>query len=356
MYIDPHVHCRDEEQSDKETIQHALSVAEKAGVDAIFDMPNTTRPIISRQRVVKRFELAKAANSPVFYGVYVGLTSDPNQIREAVRTSREFFPRPEDSFGVIGLKLFAGKSVGNLAVIDEKSQRQIYQELGKLNYQEVLAVHCEKEALIKPELWDSRVLYSHSLARPPEAELESIKDQVNFAQSAGFRGTLHIAHISTPESVDYLSRVKGDVRTGGVCSSLKITCGATPHHLFLHNRIPQCLGKKLFLKVNPPLREEEEQKELLKRLGQGKIDWIETDHAPHTVNEKLQEPFMSGIPGLDQWPVIPVYLKNKGLSEEQIADLTFNNVSKTFGLERIISKSKRAEEVGGTYPTSPYYK
>ena len=49
MYIDPHVHCRDGKQAYKETVKHALLVAQRAGVDAIFDMPNTDPPIINEK-------------------------------------------------------------------------------------------------------------------------------------------------------------------------------------------------------------------------------------------------------------------------------------------------------------------
>ena len=91
MYIDSHVHCRDGKQAYKETVRHALAVAENAGVDAIFDMPNTEPPIITREQVIERLKLADSFNSNVFYGLYVGLTSDISQIKEAVKIHREFF-------------------------------------------------------------------------------------------------------------------------------------------------------------------------------------------------------------------------------------------------------------------------
>ena len=108
MYIDAHVHLRDFRQSHKETISHGLEVAVDSGVDAVFDMSNTDPPILTRDVVIDRLRVARAANIPsVFYGVYMGLTTDPEQIKGAVEAYREF---PQ----VIGMKLYAGHSVRTL--------------------------------------------------------------------------------------------------------------------------------------------------------------------------------------------------------------------------------------------------
>jgi dihydroorotase-like cyclic amidohydrolase len=75
--IDPHVHCRDWGQSYKETIAHALSVAERVGLSGIFDMPNTSPPINSRALIEKRLSDARGVSSPVFYGIYAYSTPFP---------------------------------------------------------------------------------------------------------------------------------------------------------------------------------------------------------------------------------------------------------------------------------------
>ena len=54
-------------------------------------------------------------------------------------------------------------------------------------------------------------------------------------------------------------------------------------------------------KMNPPLRAEEDRRELLAALADGTIDAIATDHAPHNTDEKCVEfshaPF--GVVGLE---------------------------------------------------------
>jgi dihydroorotase len=325
--IDPHVHCRDWAQSHKETIAHALSVAERTGLSGIFDMPNTFPPINSREFVKKRLADAYKTNSPVFYGVYAGITSNPNQIREIVKAQREFFPN------VVGLKMFAGHSVGNLGIIKEEEQRVVYQTLSDEGYDGVLVVHCEKESLLKPNLWNPLNPKSHSYARPNESEVESVRDQIDFATEYQFIGMLHITHISVPESVALVDRARqrGD---------MGISCGLTPHHCLLsYDLIPESKDGLVY-KVNPPLRDENSSGKMLELLRQGKIDWIETDHAPHTLKEKTGEAFdanekpryMSGFPGLPFYPHFIDYLRRNGFSEERIRELTHTNIEKIFGI------------------------
>ena len=317
--IDPHVHCRDWTQSHKETIAHALSVAERIGLSGIFDMPNTSPPINSRELIDKRLADAYKTDSPVFYGIYAGLSSNPNQIKEVVETWRELFPK------VIGLKMFAGHSVGNLGIIKKDEQRLVYQTLAEEGYTGVLAVHCEKESLLRPNLWNSLNPRSHSYARPNESEVESVRNQIEFATEYRFKGTLHIAHISVPESVRLVDMARQE-------DSIRVSCGLTPHHCLLNYGLVPESKDGLVYKVNPPLRDDASQKGMLELLKQGKIDWIETDHAPHTLKEKLEEPFMSGFPGLPFYPHFIEYLRTNNFSEGQIRNLTHKNICSMFGI------------------------
>lgn len=339
MYIDPHVHCRDgKKESHKETVEHALKVAESVGVNAIFDMPNTNPPIISRDSVIERLDLAEKANSPVFYGLYMGLTANPSQIKEAMDVYREFFP------SVVGFKLFAGHSVGNLAVVDEQDQNQVYKTLSDLNYRGMLAVHCEKESFMKSELWDPENPKTHSYARPPEAEVESVKDQIKHATINGFKGNLHITHISVPESVELVKEAKRKIR---------ISCGTTPHHCLLNYNVMDSKNGILY-KMNPPLRDEESASQILQYLKNGTIPYLETDHAPHTLEEKIKDPFMSGIPNLPFIPTILDELRKKGFTKERIKEITFNAISRLF---RIVFEEKELEtgkDFSEDYAFNPY--
>ena len=336
MFIDPHVHCRDGKQSYKETIVHALSVAERAGFTAIFDMPNTDPPIFTFQQAKERIELASKAKSPVWYGLYVGLTAGVGQIKEAVRAH-------DTLSNVVGFKLYAGHSVGKIGVTTENEQKLIYKMLAELGYTGVIAVHCEKDSLLKPYLWDPLQPSSHAAARPPSAEVESVKDQITFAREAGFKGTLHIAHISVPEAVDIVDKAR---------KTMNITCGVTPHHCLFGTEMLERKNGLLY-KMNPPLRIKSMAEQMRDYLKEGKIDWIETDHAPHTQEEKQNEPYLSGVPGLPFYPRFIEFLK-RDMSAAMIKKITFDNIIKNFWLELKQREAVPALDLTGEYPFDVY--
>lgn len=323
MYIDPHVHCRDEEEKEKETIAHALKVAEDSGVDAIFDIGNLkNNPVTTRQRVLDRFELAFAANSSVKYFTYVILTKDKEQIKEAVETWREFFPATSNhKVGVIGLKMFAGQSTGDCGIVTLEDQLEVDECLVKEEFDGVKAVHCEDETLIFKDLWDSRNPISHCDARPLEAERLSILKQIENYSKVKARYHLEVKHVTTKQSVDLISFEK---------SKMRISSEVCARNLLLDNQV--MLGDKgIQYKVNPPLREEKFRGRLFECFLRGEIDTLATDHSPHTYEDKTVR-HLSGMPGLASWPDFIDMLFERGAGQELIYDMAFNKINKIYGL------------------------
>ena len=322
MKIDPHVHLRDGDfQSHKETLLHGFELAWRTGLSAVFEMPNTIPSLTSERAVVERIMAGDKAlqelKIPLFHGILAGITTDKKQIREVVNIWNRLFPK------VSGLKMYAGHSIGNMGITEYEEQKQVYRTLAGHNYTGVLMVHCEKEELLRSELFDPENPETHLSARPPEAEIESVRDQIELAGKEGFKGTLHICHISVPESLDVLEEKRKTV-------SFPITCGITPHHTLLSVENMKKPGGVL-LKVNPPLRSESMQKQMFALLLDGRIDWIETDHAPHTIKEKMTD-YVSGIPGLQFYSRFLEILYKNGLSHKTINNLTFRNIVKTFSI------------------------
>jgi dihydroorotase len=313
--IDPHVHCRDGKQAYKETIAHTLEIAREQGVEKIFDMPNTDPPILSRTDASERLKLVPKNKWENYY-LYVGATSDEKQLEEA-------FICYDVYTEVIGIKMFAGQSVGNLAIIEPKKQWGVYKKLSELEYKGVLAVHCEKEAHINKDIWEPSKPITHSQARPKQAEIEAIKDQIAFAKETNFQGNLHICHVSCPESVKLVDSARQD-------GKIRITCGATPHHI-LWDMEMQKRPEGLMYKMNPPLRDWDDVSGMRQLLRENKIDWIETDHAPHAIGEKLFAPYISGYPSLYLYKnFVTEFLPSIGLDEKQINSLTDGNIRKAF--------------------------
>ncbi len=316
--IDPHVHLRDGVLSEKETIKHGCELASEAGFTAVFDMPNTVPTLTSKENIINRIQYAEnvlcKANIKIFYSIYGGLTNDFYQIKEVVEFYNKNFPK------IIGLKMFAGHSTGQMGIIEKKEQRSVYAALTKLDYKGVLAIHCEKEDLIDNSIFKLEKPETHSLARPPIAEIESIKDQINLATEEKFKGHIHICHISTSQGIKLVKEAKN--------AGMSISCGATAHHALLNIETYKKHG--LFAKMNPPLRGEDDRKAVFEGLINGNIDWIESDHAPHTVADKQKG--ASGIPGFAGLLLLVQKLREAGCSEDRLKELCGENVNKIFKL------------------------
>ncbi len=353
MIIDPHVHLRDWEQKEKETIFHGIETASMCGINAVFDMPNCQPTLTDTATIRDRLQNAETARSRFtdfysieapFYAVYAGITADQQQIEEIVELHRSLFPR------LIGLKLFAGRSTGPLAVIEPEQQQNVWKNLAEAGYKGTVAVHCEKESSMHPELWDPSRPDSHSAARPPEAEAASVRDQISFAAQAGFEGNLHICHISTSEALNEVRSFKSD--TSDNSRSFSLSCGATPHHLLLDTAVIPEGPEGLLLKVNPPLRTQVERLALLDALIDGTVDWIESDHAPHTLRDKY-EAYASGIPSMVAWPLLMSYLREKQVTPQRLKAICGGAVIAKYGLDAVeLPKVTLAEKETGT-PVGP---
>ncbi|MDD4082890.1 MAG: dihydroorotase [Sphaerochaetaceae bacterium] len=304
--IDPHVHLRDWNQSDKETVEHGINQALSAGIDCLFDMPNTDPPILHRDEVIKRLKLGEKVceKSKTYYHLYIGLTFDKDQIKQAVELYNEFFPR------VIGLKMFVSNSTGNMGILNLENQKEMYCILKALNYTGVLAVHCENESFFNLNE------YNNSLKRPSKAEVDAVRNQIKFAKETGFKGNLHICHISTPEALNLVKAAR---------KKIKITCGITAHHALFNME-----GENRNLRMNPPLRSRVEQEKMLEELEKGTIDWVESDHAPHTIVDKSKG--ACGIAGFANILRLVKELK-KFCGDDQLKALFGENVKKTFKIE-----------------------
>ena len=347
--FDPHWHARDfESQSHKETIVHSLEVAYASGLDAIAAMPNTNPPLTNVGLCREYLSIADDVGLPVKFYVHIGLTSNPEQIKGAVQAWRE---EP----GIIGMKAYWGRSTGDLSIVELEDQKRTIATLAECGYDGVLVSHCEKESVMddaaynpeKPRTWSTD-------ARPEEAEVESFKDILRAARDYKFQGTIHVAHVSTTRVVDLIqgySKINPDV---------KLSCGVTPHHLFLdYTHLDGEDGA--WYKCNPPLRSLETQQGLLERLKDGRIGIIESDHAPHTEEDKSKEVPASGLASGTSWPYVSAALMSMGMSDQQILEVTFNNAKKLYGGRTAELQAsnretdfKRLKELQGDYPHDPF--
>ena len=341
--IDPHVHLRDWAQKDKETVEHGLHAAGLAGITRVFDMPNTSTCLTSREAVLSRLALASPSveRHGVAYHVYPGLTSDPSQVEQMCRLHGELFPL------AVGLKMFLAHSTGNMGLVTEAEQRSVMRTLADCSYEGVLALHAEAEEFNRPDLSDPLDFSTHSLARPAEGEIYAVDRIIRIARETGFRGHLHVCHISTRGAVELVQEAKG--------AGMRISCGATAHHALLSSR--DASKRERYLKMNPPLRSAEDRDFIFSSLLDGRIDYVESDHAPHTVADKING--ASGIPGFAGSLLLLDRLRRTGASESRLRDLFGGNVLRIFDLgnEDVFLPGDAAERfrmVDAEYPFHPF--
>ena len=298
MRIDPHVH-------DYGGIAWVMKLARKQGINTLLVMPSRDKPVLREKDLKRKIVEARRKKLAGQCFFYIKLTSDQDQIEEAVRLVEAYRE-------AVGLKLFP----------PENEKKEIYQLLSQLAYKGVLAVHAEKASLLKTESFNPLFPWTHGLAHPAEAEIESIKEQIAFAKETSFQGPLYICHISLWESAEIIWQAK---------NQLTVYSEVTPHHLLCNDLLLKVSGEYgIFFKVDPPLRKRKAVAGLVRAVQEGLIDCLGTDFAYHGPLEKLFYPYSSGIAHYDLYREALAFLREKGINEERLEEMTCGNIKKIF--------------------------
>ncbi|NLX90781.1 MAG: dihydroorotase [Firmicutes bacterium] len=296
--IDMHVHLREPGEEGKETIASGCAAAVAGGFTSLACMANTSPP---------------ADNKTVI-----------SYIQERVRKTglARVYPLGTISKGLQGQELsnmwelasegVKGFSDDGRPVMDSGLMLKAMQYALSLGLP--IISHCEDLTIAEDGVVHAGPA-GYRLGLPairPAAEAAMVARDLLLQEEVG--GKLHFAHISSKKSVALLKwAAKRDV---------PFTAEVTPHHLFLTEEAVEHFSTDA--KMNPPLREEADQKALLEALQEGLIGVIATDHAPHTRQDKekdfLAAPF--GVVGLETaLPLVITLLLSKGLiSWEQLVE------------------------------------
>ena len=105
------------------------------------------------------------------------------------------------------------------------------------------------------------------------------------------------------------------------------TCGATPTHALVD--ADRAVSDDNLLKMNPPLRDRDDRAAVFQGLLDGSVDWIESDHAPHTILDKRQG--ASGIPGFAGILLLIQRLRAAGAAEVRLQSLCGERVRQVYG-------------------------
>ncbi|MFP4321098.1 MAG: hypothetical protein ACLFTK_01450 [Anaerolineales bacterium] len=274
--LDPHTHLRDLDWAHKATFATETAAALAGGYWAVFDMPNTPPTTTTPEALaLKRARMAQVAHCD--WGLYYGASQQEN------------WPTYPAVRGVCGLKIYNNETTGDLLIEDQAQRAQHYAH------------------------WSGRIAV--------HAEGETVREILDLVRR--YRRPTHFVHICRAEEIAWLRQAKQD--------GLPVTVGVTPHHLYLTQADLARLGP--FGLMKPELQTQRDVDALWDALKGGYIDCIESDHAPHTQDEKKHATAPYGVPGLETTlPLMGLAVHEGRLTVEQFGELLTRGPQRIFGI------------------------
>ncbi|MBN1280908.1 MAG: dihydroorotase [Candidatus Thermoplasmatota archaeon] len=283
--IDLHVHFRDPGFPHKEDFSTGSLAAAFGGISCVMDMPNTQPPTTSISSIQEKVHSAQT-RSYVDFGIYAAIT---NQNIGRIATLSPLCS---------GFKIYLGSST-QATVLSPQHLRAAFFESQRS--QKLILIHAEDEPCLKRHHAVERNLVDHLRCRPSACEETALHDVLRNAQ--GLSPPIHICHLSSCEGVEVLRHRPSH-----------ISVGVTPHHLLFD--VNTLTVEHTWYKVNPPIRSSFDREALWSAAQHHIIDVLESDHAPHTREEKQVEfdHAPSGVPGVEtMYPLFLALVKKERL-------------------------------------------
>lgn len=299
-FIDTHAHFREPGFTQKEDIESGSKAAVKGGYTGVCLMANTW-PVCSNYEVL---------NAVRNRAKEVGLTD----IHQCVSITENFKGSSIEHLNIFKddkeVKAISDDGIG---VMDSSIMMKAMEVARKNNW--VVMSHAEDKTFSKIDM------------RMAE-DLMTIRD-LYLAKVT--KAHLHMAHVSTVESISAIERAKEE--------GVNVTCEVTPHHLALDSTVSN-------YRVNPPIREKEDVKTLIRAIRKGVVDCIGTDHAPHTEEDKKNG--APGMVGLETAFSIcyTTLVKENNISLNKLSELMSRNSARILGMNKgLISVGKDGDMV-----------
>jgi dihydroorotase len=317
--IDGQVHFRDPGLTHKADVTSESRAAVAGGVTTFFDMPNTRPNVVNMEILQDKYDNAKG-RSYANYCFLLGVTSE--NMDYIIQLDKSNLPAITDD----GL-YFTKK--GNILADNPEVLEKLFENCPET----IIAIHSEKEEIIEQNEELYRSTYgedippsAHPLIRSEKACFEATERAIQLANKHNAR--LHILHLSTVvETVLFRNDIP--------LAEKRITCEVSVHHLWFCEEDYARLGH--LIKWNPAIKTKKDQEGLLKALQDDRIDFITTDHAPHTLEEKQQTYFnsMSGAPLIQHTLNCMLEFYHDGhLSLEKIAEKMCHNPAQFYQIKK----------------------
>lgn len=327
--IDTHMHIREPGNPEKEDFLTGTAAAAAGGVTTVCQMPNVN-PMphnVESLNESKRLAAEKALCNVVFYAA------------AGADNTEDFADLAAN--GVVGLKTFLQPAKPGepqyITVAADDEDRELCRVLtaaakvGARCY-----FHCEDYTLIgflenKAHAAGEEDFSFHYKTRPDESELLAVLRVLTAAKKCGAK--VGIVHASTAAVGDLIALTKANA---GTEHAVDVTMEVCFHHLFFDNSQIDRFGP--YAKCNPPLRSAENVQGLWQYVLDGTVDYIGSDHAPHTPEQKKagihaiwQAP--SGIAHIELMLPLMLTAVNDGyLPMERMVELCCVNGYKAMGL------------------------
>lgn len=285
---DVHIHAREDisgKNNYKEDFLSARAALHNGGLCHAGDMPNNPIPPVDDNSYETKFKLALKANGEIWPYAGIGPETKPLSY-------------------LVPYKVYMGPSVGELFFKDLPTLDKTLSNYKNQN----VSFHCEDPA----ELELHKNERHHHQKRPPSAEVIATRDALLMIEKHQLHGKL--CHYSSGEGL----RLIREARNRGVSVAIEVT----PQHLYYD--IDQINQRDWpTFQMNPPIRYASDKFTLLEALKNGEINYLATDHAPHTMEEKKIG--MSGLTGLDTYGPFVTWLIKEGVEPKLIAKITAEN-------------------------------
>ena len=280
---DVHIHAREDVSGKnlyKESFATASSAAINGGVVHCCDMPNNPIAPIDDNSYKAKMKLSSGSDISLFLYAGIGPETNPLSFR-------------------VPYKAYMGPSVGDLFFKDHLSLDKALERYKGMD----VSFHCEDPDVLEKNKNED----SHGARRPVEAEVLATHQALEFIQRYQLKGKL--CHYSSGEGLDAIRAFRK--------SGNQVEIEVTPQHLYF-NQSQIAKSESHWFQMNPPIREKIDQEAMLQAFINGEIDYLATDHAPHTIEEKHQG--ISGMPGLDTYATLVGWLlEDVGVKPETLA-------------------------------------
>lgn len=317
--IDTHVHFREPGLTHKATWQTESAAAVAGGVTTVFDMPNTEPATLSPELVQEKLNIAKA-NSYCNFGIFLGVSaSNLDLLKDYNLEDKKFVALTDDGL------YFSGAN--QLLADHPEAFERIWKQTDR-----IVAIHSEDSALIEQseEAYIKKYgrdipIEAHAQIRSEDACFMATKRSLDLAKKTNSR--LHILHLTTYKEALLFDK---DLPL----AQKRQTCEVSIPHLYFSLEDYQTFGP--LIKYNPSIKTKADKLGLLKALNENYIDFITTDHSPHTLEEK-QQPYMqskSGGPMVQHLLQMLLSLVDAGfLSLEKVVEKTAENPALFYGIK-----------------------